>query len=274
MRFTIDETAAFLTELMALPLSAEDIVALDARTEGWIAGLHLAALAMRDRVDLPKFIAAFTGSNHFVVDYLAEEVLRLQPSHLQQFLLQTAILGRMCGSLRDAVLGVAEDERPKTEDENEFPLVLRPSPFVRTAYSQIILEQLERTNLFTIPLDDQRQWYRYHHLFAEVLRERLYSRVDAAKVALLHRRASAWYEHHELLPEAIQHALVAQDWERAARLIEQCAWPVAFQEPDPHGAWLVQCAARGPHTRAVKPLRASRPHADAYQSAERLPRRV
>jgi LuxR family maltose regulon positive regulatory protein len=227
LRFTADETAAFLTELMGLPLSAEDVAALEARTEGWIAGLHLAALAMRDRADLPKFVAAFTGSNHFVVDYLAEEVFRLQPAHLQQFLLQTAILDRICGPLCDAVLGL--EARDVRLGDIEPASSLKPQAPRLSAYSQLILEQLERANLFMVPLDDERKWYRYHHLFADVLRERLHSSVDAARVALLHRRASAWYEQHELLPEAIQHALAAQDWERAVRQIEQCAWPIAFR---------------------------------------------
>jgi LuxR family transcriptional regulator, maltose regulon positive regulatory protein len=230
LRFTAGETATFLTELMGLPLSAEDAAALEARTEGWIAGLQLAALAMRDHDDQAGFIATFTGSNRFIVDYLADEVLRSLPSHIQTFLLQTSILERMCGPLCDAVLGLAEDERPKTEDENASSFVVRPSSFVSDAYSQQLLEHLERANLFVMPLDGERRWYRYHHLFAEVVRQRLRSGASASAVQALHQRASAWYERQGLVAETVQHALAAGDYERAGNLIEQ------------HGVWL---AVRG-----------------------------
>jgi LuxR family maltose regulon positive regulatory protein len=215
LRFTREETALFLSEVMKLPLSAADVIALDSRTEGWIAGLQMAALAMRDQSDLPGFIRAFSGSNRFVVDYLVAEVLGRLPSHLQAFVLQTAILDRMCGPLCDAVLGV------DTLQRSNVP-TLEPAN-VQTAYSQIVLEELERANLFLVPLDDKRVWYRYHHLFAEVVRARLQSGTTSANVADLHRRASAWFEQHGLVPEAVQQVLAAKDWEWAAALVERVA---------------------------------------------------
>ncbi|HEX9371402.1 MAG TPA: hypothetical protein VF897_10360, partial [Roseiflexaceae bacterium] len=207
LRFTADEAAAFLTEVMGLPLSAADAAALEAHTEGWIAGLQLAALAMRDRADYTGFIAAFTGSNRFIVDYLTDEVLSRQPSHIQTFLLQTSILDRLCGPLCVAVLGVGGQR----SGVGETPLIPDPRPLIPDSYSQLILEQLERANLFVTPLDAERRWYRYHHLFGEVLRERLQRGAAAAAVATLHRRASAWYEQQGLLQEAVQHALAAGD---------------------------------------------------------------
>jgi LuxR family maltose regulon positive regulatory protein len=201
LRFTPAEAAAFLTEVMRLPLSAKAVAALETRTEGWIAGLQFAALAMRDRTDLAGFVAAFTGSNRFVVDYLAEEVLLHLPQHLQTFLLQTAILDRMCGPLCDTLL----------RGDQSDPL---------RATSQTLLEGLERANLFIVPLDDTRQWYRYHHLFVDVLRGRLAGGATTERVARLHRRASAWFEDHGFVAEAVQHALAVSDWDQAARLVE------------------------------------------------------
>lgn len=209
LRFTPDETATFLTEVMRLPLSGADIAALETRTEGWIAGLQLAALAMRDRSDCASFIDAFTGSHRFVVDYLAEEVFARQPSHLQLFLLQTAILDRLCGSLCDAVMGL-EDHAPDP----------------RAAYTQTLLEELERANLFIVPLDGERRWYRYHHLFAEVLRTRLVSGATTTEIATLHGRANTWYEQRGMVAEAIHHALAGHAWQNAARLIEEHSLPL------------------------------------------------
>ncbi len=203
LRFTRDEAATFLREVMGLPLSAEDVAALEARTEGWIAGLQLAALAMRDRTDFATFIQAFTGSNRFVVDYLVPEVVERLPAHLQTFVLQTAILDRMCAPLCDAV--VLGDDAPPAQ----------------AAYSQLLLAELERMNLFLVPLDDERCWYRYHHLFAEVIRGWLLNGVAAETVAALHRRASAWFEAQNLAVEAVRHALAAGDVDRAVRVIEQ-----------------------------------------------------
>ena len=193
LRFTPAEAAEFLNQMMGLNLSTENTTALEARTEGWIAGLQLAALSMQGRSDTSGFIQAFTGSHRFVFDYLAGEVLERQPEHVRSFLLQTAVLDRLCGSLCDAVTG-QEDGRGT-------------------------LETLERGNLFIVPLDDKRQWYRYHHLFAEVLQAHLMEE-QPEQVTSLHKRASAWYEQNELSPDAIRHALSAEDLERAAGLIE------------------------------------------------------
>jgi ATP/maltotriose-dependent transcriptional regulator MalT/class 3 adenylate cyclase len=208
LRFTPEEAASFLTEVMGLPLTPEEVAALETRTEGWIAGLQLAALSMRDRRDLAGFISAFKGSQRFVGEYLAEEVFARQPAHIQAFLLQTSILSRMCGPLCDAVMlgGAGAVAAPAPPDDS---------------FSQILLEYLERANLFVVPLDDARQWYRYHHLFGEMLREQLVHGTTREVVASLHRRASAWYEQQGLIAEAVQHALAAQDWERAARLSEE-----------------------------------------------------
>src|SRR5436305_8619727 len=169
LRFTTDETTTYLTEVMGLSLSAEQVAALEARTEGWIAGLHLAALSLQGRDDGASFIASFTGSHRYVVDYLIEEVLSRQPEEVQDFLIQTCILDRLSGPLCDAV---------RERDD-----------------SQARLEHLERVNLFLVLLDDERQWYRYHHLFAEVLRSRL-QQAAPMLVSELHHRASMWYEEH------------------------------------------------------------------------------
>jgi LuxR family transcriptional regulator, maltose regulon positive regulatory protein len=201
LRFTAEETAAFLTRGLGLELSDGDIAALEARTEGWIAGLQLAALSMQEHKDIPGFLKAFTGSHRYIIDYLVEEVLARQPELVQTFLLQTAILERLQGSLCEAVVGVMRE--PGGE-----------------ASGQAMLEQLEQANLFLMPLDDERLWYRYHQLFAEALRHRL-QRKHAALVPELHRRASAWYEQQGLTRDAVHHALAASDFAQAARLIEQ-----------------------------------------------------
>jgi LuxR family maltose regulon positive regulatory protein len=204
LRFTPAEAAEFLNQMMGLSLSAENIAALEARTEGWVAGLQLAALSIQGRSDAANFIKSFTGSHHFILDYLVEEVLQRQPEHVRNFLLQTAILDRLSSPLCDAVTG-QEDGRG-------------------------MLEALERGNLFVIPLDDQRQWYRYHHLFAEVLLAHTLEE-QPGQIPLLHGRASAWYEQNNQLAEAIRHALAARDFERAAGLIEKMypAMDASFQ---------------------------------------------
>ena len=194
LRFTREEMIVFLSQTSSMEFSAEDITAIETRTEGWIAGLQLAALALQGRQDIAHFLQAFTGSHRFVVDYLTQEVLARQPANVQNFLLQTALLERLCGSLCEAVTG-------------------EPN-------GQIMLERLEEANLFLLPLDDERQWYRYHQLFAEMLRQRL-QRTYPDRIASLHQRASAWYAQHELIREAIQHALAAADFAQAARLIER-----------------------------------------------------
>ncbi|HEX6555912.1 MAG TPA: LuxR C-terminal-related transcriptional regulator [Ktedonobacteraceae bacterium] len=211
LRFTSSEAAAFLNQVMGLHLSAEDIAALERRTEGWIAGLQLAAISMQGLEDTTGFIQSFTGSHHFVLDYLVEEVLGQQPESVQNFLLRTSILDRLCGSLCDAI-------------------VMDPSVSGRET-----LEYLERANLFIIPLDNERRWYRYHHLFADLLRQRLHQSIasstgdEVVDVAERHIRASLWYEDHGLEIEAFQHAAAANDVERAERLIEGKGMPLHFR---------------------------------------------
>jgi LuxR family maltose regulon positive regulatory protein len=250
LRFTPAEAAVFLQEVMGVALTAEQIAALERRTEGWVAGLQLAALAMRDRRDLDGFVSAFMGSNRFVVDYLAEEVFARQPPHMQAFLLQTAILDRLCGPLCDAILGVG-DQGSAIRSALPTP---NPRPLIPDAYSQLLLDQLERANLFLTPLDDARRWYRYHHLFGEVLRERLLSGATQDTINALHRRASRWFEEQRLMPEAIDYALRAADWEEAARLIEAHAiTAVLGREAGTLGRWLAALppAVRRAHARLL-----------------------
>ena len=200
LRFTPSEAAEFLNQVIGLNLSAEEITALETRTEGWIAGLQLAALSMQGHQDTAGFIRSFTGSHHFVLDYLIEEVLKHQSESIQTFLLRTSILDRMCASLCDAVLGSPSDSGQKT------------------------LEYLEHANLFIVPLDKERRWYRYHHLFGDLLRQRLHqnssSGSKAGNLSEYHIRASQWFEDNGLDLEAFQHAAAANDIERAARLME------------------------------------------------------
>ncbi|MDQ3927677.1 MAG: LuxR C-terminal-related transcriptional regulator, partial [Chloroflexota bacterium] len=211
LRFTPAEAARFPNQTMGLDLSAEEVAALETRTEGWIAGLQLAAISMQGHKDTNGFVKSFTGSHHFVMDYLVEEVLQQQPERVQAFLLRTSILDRMCGPLCDAVL-------------------LDPS-----VSGQQTLEYLERTNLFIVPLDSERRWYRYHHLFAELLRQRLHRRAASSTgdgrdgVAELHIRASQWFEDNGLEMEAFYHAAAANDIERAERLIEGRGIPLHFR---------------------------------------------
>ena len=193
LRFTASEASEFLSQVMGLSLSAEDIAALEDHTEGWIAGLQLAALSMQGRQDVHGFIQAFAGDDRYIVDYLVEEVLQRQPAPVRSFLLQTSILDRLSGSLCDAVTGQKEGNAR--------------------------LEALERGNFFVVPLDDKRHWYRYHHLFAEVLSAHLLAE-QPNQVATLHRRASAWYERNGSEADAIRHALAAEDFGRAADLVE------------------------------------------------------
>ena len=197
LRFTPDEAATFLNQVMRLDLSAADVAALETRTEGWIVGLQMAALSMQGRADTASFIRAFTGSHRFIIDYLVEEVLQRQVERVRDFLLQTSILDRLSGPLCDAVSGQGD--------------------------GRAMLEALERGNLFVVPLDEERHWYRYHHLFADMLQARL-TREQPDQAPLRHRRASEWYEQNGLPSDAIRHALAAEDFERAADLVE-LAWP-------------------------------------------------
>lgn len=199
LRFTETEAAHFLQQSMNLALSPHQIAALEKRTEGWIAGLQMAALSMQNRDDMARFIDGFTGSHRFIMDYLLEEVLNQQSAEVKDFLMETAVLDRLCADLCDAVRQA-------------------PSP------SQEILEQLETHNLFLIPLDNERHWYRYHHLFADLLRQRLQQQ-QPELVPQLHQRASDWYAANGHSNEAIRHALAANDFERAARHME-LAWNI------------------------------------------------
>jgi LuxR family maltose regulon positive regulatory protein len=197
LRFTPEEVAAFLNGVMGLSLRPEDVAALDARTEGWISGLHLAALSLQGCEDAHAFVEAFTGSHHYILDYLVEEVLSRQPQPVQRFLLQTSILDRLCAPLCDALTG----ERDGAE----------------------MLERLQRDNLFTVPLDDERHWYRYHHLFGDLLRKRLGQTTPPGRLPELHRRAGQWHAENGLLEQAVKHARAAGDFERIAEIAEQAA---------------------------------------------------
>jgi LuxR family transcriptional regulator, maltose regulon positive regulatory protein len=201
LRFSHTEADALLSQTEGLSLSADEVAVLASRTEGWAAGLHLAALSLRGHQDAAGFVRSFSGSQRFVLDYLLEEVLQQQPTPLQQFLLRTSVLDRLCGPLCDAVLAMP------------------------VGTGQATLEAIERANLFLVPLDDQRCWYRYHHLFGELLQQRLpqETAMDADAIATLHLRASGWYEAQGLMLEALHHAAAAADPARVATLAER-AW--------------------------------------------------
>ncbi len=201
LRFSANETAAFLNTIHHLDLPEEDITTLENRTEGWIVGLQLAALSLHRQIDRRAFVKAFAGDDRYVVDYLLDEVLRQQSTQVQSFLLQTSILDRLCGSLCDAVVG--------------------------TTQSEATLHQLEEANLFIIPLDNRRYWYRYHHLFADLLRCHL--RQQSGDWLPYYRRASVWYEREGFIAEAISQALAAPDFELAAGLLERHALTMFFR---------------------------------------------
>ena len=196
LRFTEAEAAQFMQETMHLSLQGDQITALEKRTEGWIVGLQMAAISMQGRSDTTDFIQDFTGSHRYIVDYLVDEVLQNQPEHVRSFLLQTSILKRLSGPLCNVVTG--------QEESNQ------------------LLQTLDHDNMFVVPLDDHRHWYRYHHLFTEVLHAHL-SDEQPAQVPILHQRASEWYEQNNMLAEAVHHALAARDFERVACLAES-AW--------------------------------------------------
>jgi LuxR family maltose regulon positive regulatory protein len=202
---------------MDLELGAEDVEALASCTEGWIAGLQMAAVSMQGREDLRGFVQTFTGSNRYILDYLVEEVLQRQSEEVQAFLLQTAVLERMSGSLCDAVVGV-EERNGGADHLQAGGFSLSPGRVISPG--QEMLKYLERANLFIVPLDSRREWYRYHRLFTDLLRKRL-QEVAPDLIPGLHRRASLWYEQHGDAAEAIHHALAAEDFERAAVLIER-----------------------------------------------------
>jgi LuxR family transcriptional regulator, maltose regulon positive regulatory protein len=194
LRFTGEEAALFLQDLMGLPITPEDVSVLEIKTEGWISGLQLAALSMQGRKDIESFVQTFSGSHRYILDYLVEEVLSRQPVPIQQFLLQTSILEELSAPLCSAVTGMDSD-------------------------AQTTLEYLERANIFTIPLDDDRHWYRYHHLFADLLRVRL-GQSSPELVPALHQRAALWLDQHGFTIPAVQHALAAKDFTLAAELMQ------------------------------------------------------
>lgn len=192
--FTVEEAAAFLKQVMGLTLTIDQVGALEQRTEGWVAGLQLAALSMQGRDDVQNFVSAFTGSHHYIVDYLANEVLISQPEPVREFLLRTSILDRLTAPLCDALTDRIE--------------------------GQTTLEKLEHANLFLIPLDDERRWYRYHHLFREVLRKRL-EQIYPDAIPELHRKAAAWCEQNHLIESAVEHTIIVKDYDQVVRLLRQ-----------------------------------------------------
>ena len=196
LSFTTDETSIFFKKSLDLRLAVDDITLLESRIEGWIAGLQLAALSLHGRQDPSSFLKGFKGDNRYIADYLTEEVLDRQPEHLQDFLLQTSLLDRLSGPLCDAV--------------------------TRQTSSQQMLNTLEKANLFVIPLDDERCWYRYHHLFADLLKQRLRMK-HGDLVSELHSRASQWFAENGFKNEAVDHAFFAQDYARAVQLVEEIA---------------------------------------------------
>jgi LuxR family maltose regulon positive regulatory protein len=237
----------FLNQVMGLDLSADEVAALESRTEGWIVGLQLAALSLQGRADTQAFITAFSGGHHYVLEYLTEEVVRRQAEPVQRFLMQTSILERLCGPLCDALTGERDGEG--------------------------MLSDLQRRNLFILPLDDEHYWYRYHHLFADLLGNLLRREYAPEHIQALHRRASAWHEEQGLISGAVNHALAAPDLERAAGLIERYSLTMVTRGelatllrwihalPDDlarrrpwlciHQAWPLTC---GGQTEAVEPL--------------------
>ncbi len=218
LRFQPAEVADLLNRVLGLGLSSEQVATLTSRTEGWIAGLQMASLALQSLAirpehaagDVDALIQSFSGTHRYVLDYLLEEVLRREPEQIQAFLLLTSILDRLSAPLCDAVLS-----------GTQYP--------VSTSPSRQTLDHLESANLFLLPLDAERCWYRYHRLFADLLRRRLFQHVGAMAIASLHQRASVWYEGQGLLPEAIDHALLAGEYPRAATLIEQAAGPALMR---------------------------------------------
>jgi LuxR family transcriptional regulator, maltose regulon positive regulatory protein len=199
LQFTLPETVSFLTQAMGSTLAEKDMAALNARTEGWIAGLQLATLSMRGRADIADYVKAFAGSNRLVFHYLVDEVLNRQPKDIQQFLVQLSVLERFCGPLCDALTGRTD--------------------------SQALLERLYASELFIVPLDEEGYWYRYHHLFRDFLRHALL-RTDPAQIPHLHRFAANWFESQQLLAEAIPHVLAIPDYNLAARLITPIGMPM------------------------------------------------
>lgn len=203
LRFTVEESKAFLLQIMGINLTEADMEALDARTEGWAAGLQLAALSMQGRSDVSAFINSFSGSHLFIAEYLAEEVFKNQPNDVQVFLLKTSILERMNAGLCEAVTGCPD--------------------------GQSQLTALLRANLFVLPLDDDGNWFRYHHLFADLLRNRLKQKLSPVEINGLHQKAATWFEQAGMDAEAIEHAMTAGDYQHVIRMLERIALPMILQ---------------------------------------------
>ena len=235
LRFTVDEVAAFLNQIMGLSLSADDIAALEKCTEGWVAGLQLAALSLQGHEDASRFIADFAGGDRFILEYLTEEVLHRQPEAVQSFLLKTSILDRLTGPLCDAVIQGNMPTSPASPATPATPGSPDGAGF---------LDMLDHANLFIAPLDSKRCWYRYHPLFADLLRGHL-AQTLPNEVPVLHVRASEWFEQNGLIDEAVDHALAAQDSERVARLLEGAAREVLFTRFEPYTllGWLAAVPA-------------------------------
>jgi LuxR family maltose regulon positive regulatory protein len=227
LSFTEDEASQFLNDVMDLNLDAGSIAVLAKRTEGWIAGLQMASIAlqshlsMRDRKDVLGFIEGFSGSNRYILDYLLEEVLASQSPAIQRFLLYTSILERLTAALCKAVLANDEESKGEGDDRLRQTKLEHASESLFLSQSASILEYLERANIFLVPLDDERRWYRYHHLFADLLRNQLRISLGDQGVGRLHLRASAWHEQNGSILDAIHHASLASDFERIERLIEE-----------------------------------------------------
>ncbi len=230
LRFTEAEAAQFLNEVMGLKLDSGSVSALETRTEGWIAGLQMAALTMRDREDVQGFIKGFSGTNRYILDYLLEEVLRGQPPEIEAFLLHTSILERLTAPLCEAVLANGKE----LEGDGELSSTKLEPPL--PGQSAAILEYLERANLFLTPLDDERTWFRYHHLFADLLRARL-QQAQPYLANPLRLRASTWLERNGYIPEAINQLLAAEEIDKAADLIERCG-PARLVDGDPSVMWM------------------------------------
>lgn len=239
LRFTSDEASQFLNRVMGLAIDEHSVSLLEERTEGWIAGLQMAALSLRDRRDVAKFVQEFSGTNRHILDYLLEEVLAGQSPEVQRFLLYTSILNRLTAPLCDAILMDGFEEPP-----------------IRSHPSSTTLEYLGQENLFLVALDDERKWFRYHHLFQDLLRARL-QQTQPSKVAFVHVRASAWLEQHGYIPEAIQHLIAAHKMDQAADLIERYG-PERWAEGD---ASIVQMADRLPPEMLI-----ARPKIGLYQA--------
>lgn len=221
LQFTGEETTTLMNDLMGLALDPAQVAALTERTEGWITGLQLVGLSLKSQPDQAAFIQQFTGSHRYILDYLTEEVLRTLPSGLRDFLLQTAVLDRMCPDLCEAITRHPDSHR--------------------------LFDRVCRKNLFLIPLDSEGLWFRYHHLFSDLLRARLKQYLPGAEIAALHRRASEWYEGHDLIGEAVQHARLAGDFDRMASLVDQAASALFYVDNYTLKSWLDQLPAESFH---------------------------